>query len=466
LLKVAVSIMNGPSEQSATNAMGGGAAPLLDPFGLVGATLAGKYDVASAVAETELSVVYRATHRIWRRPAAIKVFKSPMLAETARESLLASFVREGALMMDLSERCSAICQARDVGSTLTASGDWVPYMVLEWLDGESLDAALARDRSPRQVREAFDLLDPVANALAVAHERGIVHLDVKPGNVFILRHLDHEPAREGAPRAKLLDFGIAKVVDLAGAARGLEGYPLQRSFTPAYGAPEQFNADYGPTGPFTDVFSLALVFVELVTGREPLDGDTIESLAAHACDLVRRPTPRTLGVAVRSDVERVLARALAVKPADRYPNAGDFWFALGHAVRKRSATPPVAVPSALPPARLLTTALASRPPPAPGPSLAETTMPISLRHVRRSSHSGRPSRAPAIRRTRAHRWLVPAAAIAGAVTGLAALRELAPASSLSRTLASALESEAEALTVRARPALPFGPTRLGRHEAR
>jgi serine/threonine protein kinase len=319
--------MNSLPERAATH----GAEPPDDPFGLVGVTLAGKYGVERVVAETELSVIYRARHRVWQRPVAIKVFKSPMLAEAARDRLLESFVREGALMMDLSERCAAICQARDVGSTVTASGDWVPYTVLEWLEGETLEAAIGRGARPRPVKEVLELLDPIATALAVAHERGVVHLDVKPGNVFLLTDAGREDAR-----CKLLDFGIAKVVDLAGARTSLDGFG-QRSFTPAYGAPEQFSPAYGSTGPWTDVFALALVFVELITGREPLAGDTIAQLAAESCDATRRPTPGALGVAVHGDVERVIARALSVKPADRYPNAGDFWFALCHAARKREA---------------------------------------------------------------------------------------------------------------------------------
>jgi serine/threonine protein kinase len=384
---------------------------------MVGTTVSGKYAVERVVAETELSVVYRATHRIWRRPVAIKVFKSPMLAEHARDRLLESFVREGALMMDLSERCSAICQARDVGSTVTESGDWVPYTVLEWLEGESLDSSLARSRTPRSVKEAVDLLEPVANALALAHERGIVHLDVKPGNVYLLT----ETAGEGV-RCKLLDFGIAKVIDLAAARLSLDGMG-QRSFTPAYGAPEQFSSAYGPTGAWTDVFALALVFVELVAGCEALRGSTIEVLAIQSCDAARRPTPRTLGAQVRDDVERVLARALAVRAADRYPNAGDFWFALGHAARKRADSQPSPRLQAVD--GVLATAAAGEA--APSPVVAEASVP-SGRAPRRPSLLPRIApRSPPQRPVRGHRWILPAVAIAGAVTGLAALQRLSSA---------------------------------------
>jgi serine/threonine protein kinase len=306
-----------------------------DPFGLVGRTLGAKYIVDDVVAETEFSVVYRATHRIWKRSVAIKTFKAPMLAESAREALIEGFVREGMLLMDLSERCAAICQARDVGSAITSAGDWVPYMVLEWLEGESLEARLARERAsgarPRTVRQAIGLVEPIAHALTLAHERRVVHLDVKPGNIFLMADASNDE-----PRCKLLDFGVAQVVDTA-AGLGAMVDAAPKSFTPAYGAPEQFDKLAGPTGPWTDVFALALVFVELVSGREALKGESVTELRASAESVAVRPTPRSLGVIVPSEVERVLARALAVNPGARYPNVGDFWFALTHAASARPA---------------------------------------------------------------------------------------------------------------------------------
>jgi formylglycine-generating enzyme required for sulfatase activity len=104
------------------------------------------------------------------------------------------------------------------------------------------------------------------------------------------------------------------------------------SFTPAYGAPEQFSRSHGSTGPWTDVFSLALIVVEMLTGRDPLDGDDFVQLAVSSGSPDRRPTPRTRGVDVGDAVETVIARAVAVKPADRWQTAGEFWNALRAAV--------------------------------------------------------------------------------------------------------------------------------------
>src|SRR5262245_19103303 len=100
------------------------------------------------------------------------------------------------------------------------------------------------------------------------------------------------------------------------------------SFTPLYGAPEQFDRSKGSTGPWTDVFALALVLTEVVSGCEPMQGDTLVQLAYAASDPSRRPTPRTLGVNVPDGVEAVFLKAVAVKTEDRYQSAGAFWTAL------------------------------------------------------------------------------------------------------------------------------------------
>jgi formylglycine-generating enzyme required for sulfatase activity/serine/threonine protein kinase len=308
--------------------------PALDTLGLVGKTVAEKYVVESVVGEGGFATVYKAQHLIFRRPVALKVFKA--LGEVPagdREMLLQEFIQEGAVLAELSERSAAICQARDIGMLETPRGESVPYMVLEWLEGASLEQVLAQEKSAglplRTLGEAVRLLEPAAEALALAHRRGIAHRDVKPANVFILGD-----SRRDAFAVKLLDFGIAKVVadaqKMGGAFTKTSGYVT--SFTPSYGAPEQFSRTHGATGPWTDVFALALMLVECITGKEPLDGDDFVQLAVAAALPDRRPTPRTLGVEVSDAVEAVFLRALAVRPADRYPTAGDFWNGLRQAL--------------------------------------------------------------------------------------------------------------------------------------
>ncbi len=305
-----------------------------DPLGLVGRKIDDKYQIESLVGEGGFAVVYRAQHLIFKRPVAIKAFRAMSdFGVEQRERLLNDFIQEGALLADLSERSAAIVQARDVGTLTTGNGDWVPYMVLEWLDGAPFDEVLRLEKeqgyAPRTIQRAVKLLDLVAEALALAHKRGIAHRDVKPANIFLLG----DPRSEDCT-VKLLDFGIAKVVQdaqkMAGSFSKTSGNVT--SFTPAYGAPEQFSRTHGATGPWTDVFSFALVLVEALTNKAPLDGDDFVQLGFASANTASRPTPRTFGAPVSDAVEAVFVKALAVKPEARYQSAGEFWNVLRQAL--------------------------------------------------------------------------------------------------------------------------------------
>jgi eukaryotic-like serine/threonine-protein kinase len=305
-----------------------------DTLKLIGRTIADKYAVETLVGQGGFATVYRATHLLWKRPVALKVFKALSgVSPGDRQRLLDEFIQEGALLADLSERTTAIVQARDTGMLDAPNGEQVPYMVLEWLEGATLETVLADERARglplRTVDEAVRLLDPAAEALSLAHRKGVAHRDVKPANVFVLG----DPRGEGT--VKLLDFGIAKVVSdaqkMAGTFNKTSGHVT--SFTPAYGAPEQFTRAHGSTGPWTDVFALALIVVETITGNEALQGDDFLQLAVASASPDRRPTPRTLGASVSDAVEAVLAKAVSVKPSDRWQSAGELWNALRRALQ-------------------------------------------------------------------------------------------------------------------------------------
>jgi formylglycine-generating enzyme required for sulfatase activity/tRNA A-37 threonylcarbamoyl transferase component Bud32 len=299
-----------------------------DALGLVGTTVLEKYAIEGVVGEGGFAIVYRATHLLWKRPVAIKVFSVlDSVPQELRGKLLDDFLQEGALLAQLSEQTTAIVQARDVGMLTTQSGMTVPYMVLEWLEGETLEDKLARERMqgqpPRSMEQAVALLTPVAEALAVAHTRGIVHRDVKPANIFLVGPVGNTDGTT----IKLLDFGIAKVVQdaqkMAGSFNKTSG--VVTSFTPAYGAPEQFSRTYGATGPWTDVFALALILGEMTSGKPPIDGDDVGQLAFASMNDKVRPSPRTLGATVSDAVENVMLGALAVKTTARPQTAREFW---------------------------------------------------------------------------------------------------------------------------------------------
>ncbi len=297
-----------------------------DPLSLVGSTIADKYAIESLAGDGGFSVVYRARHQIWDQPVAVKFFNvlGDAKAET-RDQLLQDFIQEGRLMSELSSRSTAIVQARDIGK-VEIDGSWVPYMVLEWIDGAPLDHIMydevRRGMPCRRLAEAMTLLEPVAQALDVAHRRGIAHRDLKPANIMVL----------GDPRApgvavKVLDFGIAKV--MAGQEDIQE--QLQKtgqnitSFTPHYGAPEQFSRNFGATGPWTDVYAMALILLELLDGERALKGRKVYDLGIESCNIATRPTPRTLGLQVSDEIEAVFARAVAVSPADRHRSMYEMW---------------------------------------------------------------------------------------------------------------------------------------------
>jgi formylglycine-generating enzyme required for sulfatase activity/serine/threonine protein kinase len=307
-----------------------------DPFGISGTIIAEKYRIETVIGEGGFSIVYKAEHTIWRQPVAIKCFK--ILANAPvdqRDRLLDDFIQEGKLMAKLSSRSAAIVQARDVGTFTARDGAWIPYMVLEWLEGRPLDAVLYDERMAgmpsRQIHEVLALLEPAAIAFEIAHANSIAHRDIKPENLFII----------GDPRGtdffvKVLDFGIAKVMgDHAALASALAqtSAVAPTAFTPSHGAPEQFSRSHGATGPWTDVFAMALVMVEVMLGGgAALQGDDYMQLAVASRDPARRPTPRMFGLEVSTAVEAVFAKALAVSPADRFTSMGKFWAALHQAV--------------------------------------------------------------------------------------------------------------------------------------
>lgn len=297
-----------------------------DPLGLAGHVIAEKYRVERLVGEGGFAVVYRAMHTIWNKPVAIKFFSGLSSAPVEmRESLQQAFIQEGALLTDLSSQTAGIVQARDVGACTTPSGQWAPYMVLEWLEGKSLEDVLLQDKLqglPWTVPEVVGFLARVLPSLEVAHGRGVSHRDVKPANLFVLG----SAARASTTPIKLLDFGVAKMVsdhEQFKAALARTGVGIS-SFTPQYGAPEQFTRSYGATGPWTDVYAMALVAVELLTGKDALEGEDLVQLGFATANPEKRPTPRRRGATVPDAVEAVFTRALAVEPQERFASAGEF----------------------------------------------------------------------------------------------------------------------------------------------
>jgi serine/threonine-protein kinase len=314
-----------------------------DVFGIVGTTQAGNFRVERVVAEGGFGVVYQAQHEGFRAPVALKCLKVPEeLTEEQRELFLEKFREEAELMFRLSAAIPEVCRPLHIDVLRLSDGRFVPFLALEWLEGEPLDAVITRRRNqgqaPLGIHKLIKMMRPIAVALSRAHHFptphgavAIIHRDLKPENLFLANV-------GGAETMKILDFGIATARRAASLAAGrLTGNPATdddgASFTPAYGAPEQWSPkSFGPAGPWTDVWGLALTLVEALSGRHAIDGDSYE-MRRICLDEKRRPTPRSLGADVPVEVERVFERALAVDPRHRPKDIETFWSGLERAMR-------------------------------------------------------------------------------------------------------------------------------------
>jgi len=310
-----------------------------DRFGFVGKTVASTFRVEEVVAEGGFGIVYRAFHVHFRAPVALKCLKIPTeLTDEERIRFLEQFRSEAEIMFRLSASLPNIVRPLHVDAVHTPSGEFVPLMALEWLEGESFEKILEgralSGKPPMSLEELVELLGPAVHALDQAHNfsalgesLAVVHRDVKPDNLFLCKVGDEQ-------MVKVLDFGISKVRrsadEIAGHFSQTGG---QASFSPAYGAPEQWVPKrYGQTGPWTDVWGLALTLVEMIKGDAVISGDH-QAMMGTALDPKVRPTPRNEGVDVADEVEAVFGKALAVDPRYRYQHVRTFWSALREAMK-------------------------------------------------------------------------------------------------------------------------------------
>jgi serine/threonine protein kinase len=311
-----------------------------DAFGIVGTVIASAYHVESVVAEGGFGTVYRAHHGGFRAPVALKCLRLPPgILPEARQHFLDSFRAEAELLFRLSASIPTVVRPLHVDAFTAVDGRFVPYLVLEWLEGHTLDALIrkrrAENQAPLPLKKLVRLLSPVARALERAHNFNgpdgpvsIVHRDLKPENIFVANVAGEETV-------KILDFGIGKAKSMVSqvAGRASQGTGGIATFTPAYGSPEQWAPKrYGQTGPWTDVWGLALTLSEALVGHPIIDGDPA-GIMGTVLDPNRRPTPGSEGVIVSDEVERVFLKALALDPRDRYADAGVFWNELLAAAR-------------------------------------------------------------------------------------------------------------------------------------
>jgi eukaryotic-like serine/threonine-protein kinase len=261
----------------------------------------GKYQVTRLIGYGGMSEVYEAVHIGLHKRVALKILR-PDFAEN--EEARERFVSEGVNAARI--RHTNVVDVTDVGIVYQ-----LPFLVMALLEGEDLSALYDRQgRMP--VAEVVDLLLPIASAVAVGHEQGVVHRDLKPDNIFL-----HREGCRIIP--KVLDFGVSRVLN--GKRITLNASVFG---TPHYMSPEQ--ARGAPTDARTDQYSLGVILYEGVSGRLPRDSSNpLELLHAVAFEPFKPPTDH---LALPAELEAVILRAMAREPADRFPTMHDLALAL------------------------------------------------------------------------------------------------------------------------------------------
>ncbi len=335
---------------------------------LAGAVLGGAYQVTRLIGEGGMGAVYEALQLRLNKRVAIKVMSRELASNS---EALARFRREAEVTSRLGH--PHLVNVMDFGAT--DSGE--PYLVMEYLDGEDLDHRIRGvGRLPLDV--AVEVTRQVASALAAAHDEGIVHRDLKPANVFLLK------VKGEADFVKVLDFGISKIK----ASRTKLTRATAVMGTPEYMSPEQATGLIEEIDHRADQWALGCIAWEMLSGYAPFIAEDMAALFYQVINMDPHPLSRR-APGLPADVEPVLRRALAKRPADRFPSIKDFSRAFETAAtsKVRELTPPPMVIPRTTPMRG-TVAYSERPPSVqPGQSVPQATTPES--HAPRGAHQHR-----------------------------------------------------------------------------
>lgn len=285
------------------------AAITLEELALVGEVLDEKYQLTSVIGGGGMGVVYRARHLSVGRDVAVKILRSNRQTDPDD---IERFRNEAKII----GRLRHVNTVRLFDDGITHRGDF--FFVTELLDGEPLSTTLKRGALP--IARALAIVDQICAAIAEAHALGVVHRDLKPGNIFI--------ERAGEKWAvKVIDFGIAKLLENEDRITHT-GMVIG---TPAYISPEQARGE--PVDARSDLYALGVVFYHLLAGQQPFLGAPLALLLKH----IHEPVPPLARADVPPAVEALMLRMLAKNPADRPRSAEEVRAAIAAI---RSAPPP------------------------------------------------------------------------------------------------------------------------------
>jgi serine/threonine-protein kinase len=335
---------------------------------LLGTTLAGKYRIEERLNEGGMGTVYRATHVLMEKTVAIKVLRPSLAAD---EKIVARFSREARAASRISHPNAL--SVTDFGE----DENGIVFLVMEFLSGRTLKQVI-RDDGPLPLPRVVEIVRQVGDALHAAHQQGVVHRDLKSDNIMLVDTM-------AADHAKVLDFGIAKINEPDGARDAGLTAPNLVIGTPQYMSPEQCSQE-GEIDARSDIYSLGVILYEMFVGHVPFTADSPTMVMMKH---LQEPVPSVLDE--RSDlpasIGRVIARAMAKLPANRYQTVAelieDLTIASGLAqfapvpakMASTASTPSVSDdPDEV---TMVRTRQAPPPPPAAAPRRAPVTVPVS-----------------------------------------------------------------------------------------
>jgi serine/threonine protein kinase len=269
-----------------------------------GQTLLGKYELTRVLGKGGMGEVWEGEHTLTGRKVAVKILAENYLAN---RKVVARFGREARAASSVHHE--GIVEILDQDKT----DDGVPFLVMEFLEGESVGERIRKLGKLTQ-DEALAIMLPLLDALDCAHQAGVVHRDLKPDNVFIL------PGPRGEERIKILDFGISQKADEIEHGLTQEGSVLG---TPHYMSPEQARGEAGIDAR-VDVYAAGVMFYECVVGDVPFDAGNYNALLQIILG-TPPPSPRSRGADISPAVEQVLLATMDKKRDKRPPSARTFY---------------------------------------------------------------------------------------------------------------------------------------------
>lgn len=263
----------------------------------------GRYEIRSLIGRGGMAEVHQAYDTLLSRVVAIKMLRIDLAKDTV---FLTRFRREALASASLNHE--NIVQVYDTGEQVVTAPDGtevhVPYIVMELVEGHTVHQLLT-DGQPVPINEAVEIMSGVLNALEYSHKRGLVHRDIKPGNVMLTN----------SGKIKVMDFGIARALEDSGQTMTSTDAVVG---TAQYLSPEQARGETVDTR--SDLYSCGCMLFELLTGRAPFKGDSAVSVAyQHVAEMP--PLPSATAADISPELDRMVMKSLAKRPEERYQDA-------------------------------------------------------------------------------------------------------------------------------------------------